>query len=291
MTKQFRKIPSTVTFGKEVITYLNWCSTRYTKTTNKAKYWILARLYQETGIPDLKHLTNELVDEHLAKIAKHGAGPIALNRVMSQIRCIVNWYREMGRNDIPIKLMLLQRVKVQEFEQVFYTREQIAEVAKRAKDPTVKLMISICFDSGMRASELARLQRSEIHGQRLRFATKGGSERETYVTKRTATMIKNYILANDIKDFLFPGNHEGHIAYNTLHNRMQKPFYAAGMTDFHIHALRHSYVADLERRGATTEEIFVLIGHKNLKTTIHYQHRIKSSEYKRELLKKYHKWR
>lgn len=288
--KAFRTITKSVPLYKQVEDYLAWCKTRQSERTIESKRWHYARLYQEMGIKDLRELTNSAMDEWLNKMAKGGAGPVGLNRAMSSISSLVVWQREMNGLRIPIKLLLLKKVKVTMCEQVFYPREDIERVIRHTDDPAVRLMIGIAFDTGLRASELCRLKTTEISGQRLCFMAKGKVMRRTYVSRKTARSLSKYIRSNKLHGYLFPGGHHGHVAYNTLRKKICEPFYQCGFNDFHPHALRHSFVADLERRGAGVEELQAMIGHVSIKSTQIYQHRIHRDEYLKELHKKFGKW-
>ncbi len=286
----FRRISTNVPLYGQVEEYLSWCATRQSPTTIKAKRWHYARLYQDMGLKDLRNLDNATFNNWLNDMARGGAGPVALNRAATSIKSLVNWHREMNDMAIPIKLLLLKRIPEMQAEQVFYKRELIDRVARRTRDDAARLMIEISFDTGIRASELARLKVAQIRGQRMDFVAKGKQKRTTFVTRRTAHHIEVYIKQNGLSDFLFPGKHNGHIAYNTLRKKMAQPFNEQGIEDFHPHALRHSFVADLERRGASVEELQVLVGHSSIKSTQIYQHRIKQVSYLRNLHKKFKKW-
>lgn len=288
--KAFRRISPHVPLHEQVEEYLSWCMTRQSQTTIKAKRWHYARLYQDTGLNDLRQLTNAILNNWLNEMAQGGAGPVALNRAITSIKALVNWHREMNDMAIPVKLLLLKRMPEVRPEQVFYRRETIERVARHTKKEDAKLMIEIAFDTGIRASELARLKVAQIRGQRLDFLAKGGIRRTTFVTRKTARHIERYVATKGLTEFLFPGNHEGHIAYNTLRKKMANAFSEQNIGDFHPHALRHSFVADLERRGASVEELQVLVGHSNIKSTQIYQHRIKQVSYLQNLHKRFKKW-
>ena len=286
----FRTISPSVPLYGQVEEYLAWCKTRQSNATIKTKRWNYARLYQETGLRDLGKLTNGFLDEYLRSLMERGCGPVGLNRLMTDIKSLVQWQREMNGLEIPIKLLLLEKAPVTVREQVFYPREVIEKVIRSTTNLEVQLMIRISFDTGMRASELSRLRVKEVDGQKLTFLAKGKMLRVTFVSKKTAREIQHYVAKQGLTDYLFPGGHGGHIAYNTLRRRLTEAFYAHGYMDFHPHSLRHSFVADLERRGASTEEIQALIGHASIKSTQIYQHRIRQSAYLVELHKKYRKW-
>ena len=58
----------------------------------------------------------------------------------------------------------------------------------------------------------------------------------------------------------------------TIRKRLRRAFEVAGFNGFYPHALRHSFATDLQRRGASVEEIKEMIGHSSVATTERYLH-------------------
>lgn len=277
----------------QCIDYLRWCQfTRgMTEETLCGKIWTFNRFYEDTGCKSLLNLSNGLYNEWVEGRIKAGAGPVGLNRSMTNLKCLVNYHREMGLT-IPIRFTLVKRLKEDPAPQFFLSRKEVEQAIDYAEkvDPQTALMIRIAFDTGLRASELMRLRTEEIHGQRLDFLAKGRIMRHTFITKSTSRRLQNYVVEREISGFLWPGGCQGHIAYNTLRNRLEMPFKAIGIVGFHPHSLRHSCVADLEAQGASVEEIFAFLGHRNLKSTQAYLHRIKETDTLMRIHKKYRKF-
>ena len=293
MTHRRLSLPGNVPFGRQAQDYLDWCQfTRgMSAATIAGKRYNLMNLYHETGVRDVRALTNQVVDQWFASAHARCVSATHHNRRLSTLRGFVNYHRELGLV-VPVKLLLLRRQKEQPPEQIFYSRQEIRQVLRQTTDPIASLMIRIAFDTGLRASELMRLRLCEIRGQRLTFLAKGGVRRDTFITSETARALTRYVASHHITDYLWPARsgYPGHIAYNTLRQRLRRAFSQAGFQGFHPHALRHSYVADLEAQGATVDEIFAMLGHQNIKSTQHYLHRIKSAERLAKLHKKYRKW-
>jgi site-specific recombinase XerD len=62
------------------------------------------------------------------------------------------------------------------------------------------------------------------------------------------------------------------LTVQTIRDDLKDAFAQAGFPDFYPHALRHSFATDLQRRGASVEEIKEMLGHKNIATTERYLH-------------------
>lgn len=277
----------------QCVDYLRWC--RYTRgmteVTISSKIWIFNKFYEDTGCSDITKLSNGLFNEWVESRTKEGAGPVSLNRARTAMKCFVDYHREMGLT-IPIKFTLIKRQREDPAPQFFCPKKDVEGAIKLIEktDKQTGLMIRIAFDTALRASELMRLRVSEINGQQLDFLAKGRIMRHTFIKRETAKLLKDYISKNDIEDYLWPGNCDGHLAYNTLRRQIEKPFRELGFEDFHPHSLRHSCVADLESQGATVEEIYAFLGHRNIKSTQAYLHRIHEAETLLRIHKKYHKF-
>lgn len=284
--------PKTPLYG-QCVDYLRWC--RYTRgmteVTIASKIWIFNKFYEDTGCKDITKLSNGLFTEWAESREKEGAGPVSRNRARTNLKCFVDYHREMGLT-IPIKFTLIKRIREDPEPQFFCSKKDVDRAIKLAEKTNAQtgLMIRIAFDTALRASELMRLRVCEVKGQQLDFLAKGRITRHTFIKRETAKLLKAYIEKNGIEDYLWPGNCDGHLAYNTLRRQIEKPFKELGLEGFHPHSLRHSCVADLEERGATVEEIYAFLGHRNLKSTQHYLHRIHEADTLLRIHKKYHKF-
>jgi integrase/recombinase XerC len=173
---------------------------------------------------------------------------------------------------MPIKIKRVRRHFEVPPRRVFYTAEQIEEVLKYA-DPMQWLLIKLCFDAGLRISELANLRLREIDGRRLNYIGKGRKQRESYMSPETRDRLDDWIKKHKVSDFLWrnkKGN--GALCTDSIRYIMRQPFRYAGFNDFYPHALRHSFATDLQRHGAGILESRDALGHHNSETTERYLH-------------------
>jgi integrase len=71
-------------------------------------------------------------------------------------------------------------------------------------------------------------------------------------------------------DYLFPGRWGSHVV--DLKHPWEEIRRRAGLKDFHLHDLRHSYASILASRGLSLSIIGGLLGHSDVKTTARYAH-------------------
>ena len=73
-----------------------------------------------------------------------------------------------------------------------------------------------------------------------------------------------------VSEYVFPGQHGSHLTtVKTLFRRVRKE---AGIDDFRVHDLRHSFASMLAKEGVPLLAIGKLLGHMQLSTTTRYAH-------------------
>ncbi|MBR2587023.1 tyrosine-type recombinase/integrase [Candidatus Saccharibacteria bacterium] len=189
---------------------------------------------------------------------------------MANILAMLRYFREMGL-DMPIKLPLIHKLKEGPARRRYYTRDQINRVLKYS-DEMGGLMIRICFDAGLRISELTNLRLDNFFGRRITFVGKGFKARESYISKNTEKLLQKYIKRHDITDWLWLNEHGNHMQKDMVRIHLREPFEKAGLTDFYPHSLRHSFATDLQAKGASLMEIQAMVGHADAATTQRYLH-------------------
>lgn len=260
----------------QVQDYLEYCEKirGMTDATMVAKRNILHRFIKVAGINDLKEFSNEVFNNWVKHEAALGVSARSINTYNSVIVAIVKYYREMGM-EIPLNITLIGRLKEGKVRRGFYTSEEIKKVVSVA-DVRTGLIIQMMFETGMRIAEITRLRRGNFYGRRISFIGKGRKPREVYITERTFDLLQKYVSLFEVKDYLwgvyeFGGDGEPPTV-NTVRNWLRQAFEMAGFVGFYPHALRHSFATDLQRRGASVEEIKEMIGHENIATTERYLH-------------------
>ena len=137
----------------------------------------------ESGCDDLSKLTNAQFNDWIKAQIKKGVSPRTINTRSAHLLAMLRYFREMGMN-YPIKLPLIKKMKEGPCRRKFYTRAQINKALKLA-DEMGNLMIRICFDSGLRITELTNLRLDNFSGRRINFIGKGFKARESYISEET----------------------------------------------------------------------------------------------------------
>ncbi len=188
----------------------------------------------------------------------------------------------------------------------FLNREQLARLLNQADTNTVqglrdRAMLELLFSTGLRVSELVKLNRDQIDfkSREIGIIGKGGRARVVFVSDSAGEWIKQYLsYREDTYKPLFvrysgkrvtPGKGEEGIRLSprSVQRAVEKYVRKAKLPiKITPHGIRHSFATDLLTAGADLRAIQEMLGHKNVSTTQIYTH-VTNPQLK-EIHKKYH---
>ena len=260
---------------KQIDEYLNYCENvrRMSEQTLHGKRWICREFLKTIKIDSLSELSNKHINEWIAEQTARGCSGRTINSRLVNLVAMLRYFQDMGISFPKLKLRLIVKCKEQPPRRVYYTREQIEQVLRYA-DHLEWLLIKLCFDCGLRISELRNLRLMNLNGRMVTFIGKGSKARESYMSKEAKTRLDDWIQRNRINDFIWvrtPGKNEP-MSVEDIRYLMRKPFYQAGFKNFYPHALRHSFATDIQKHGASLMETKEMLGHARIETTERYVH-------------------
>ena len=260
---------------KQIDEYLNYCENvrRMSEQTLHGKRWICREFLKTIKIDSLSELSNKHINEWIAEQTARGCSGRTINSRLVNLVAMLRYFQDMGILFPKLKLRLIIKCKEQPPRRVYYTREQIEQVLRYA-DHLEWLLIKLCFDCGLRISELRNLRLMNLNGRMVTFIGKGSKARESYMSKEAKTRLDDWIQRNRINDFIWvrtPGKNEP-MSVEDIRYLMRKPFYQAGFKNFYPHALRHSFATDIQKHGASLMETKEMLGHARIETTERYVH-------------------
>ena len=241
--------------------------------TLHGKRWICREFLKTIKIDSLSELSNKHINEWIAEQTARGCSGRTINSRLVNLVAMLRYFQDMGISFPKLKLRLIIKCKEQPPRRVYYTREQIEQVLRYA-DHLEWLLIKLCFDCGLRISELRNLRLMNLNGRMVTFIGKGSKARESYMSKEAKTRLDDWIQRNRINDFIWvrtPGKNEP-MSVEDIRYLMRKPFYQAGFKNFYPHALRHSFATDIQKHGASLMETKEMLGHARIETTERYVH-------------------
>ncbi len=147
-----------------------------------------------------------------------------------------------------------------------------------------RAILEMFFSTGMRAGEMARLDRDQIKIRpetkdlEISIVGKGNRPRTVYVSPRAISCLKKYLQTRKDKTKALFINYRGKIPASQLSIRsleriVKKYALSCGLpVNTVCHTLRHSFATDLLRKGVDLRIVQEFLGHKNIVTTQIYTH-------------------
>jgi site-specific recombinase XerD len=149
-----------------------------------------------------------------------------------------------------------------------------------------RAIMELLFSTGLRVSELIRLNRDQINFERREFGVigKGGRDRLVYISDQAADWVGRYL--KERKENYKPlfirysgriieenNGEKMRLTARSIERIVKKYVKLARIpVDASVHTLRHSFATDLLVNGADIRSIQEMLGHKNIATTQIYTH-------------------
>lgn len=181
--------------------------------------------------------------------------------------------------------------KVEERQVKFLNGEQVDRLLNAPSLSTIqgkrdKAILEVLFSTGLRVSELTKLDRDKIDLDRREFGIigKGGRARVVFLSQRATDWLIKYL--NERDDHFKPLfiRHKGNMDPTTADEKMRLTprsvqrlikKYSHKMklpVEVTPHVMRHSFATDLLNAGADIRSVQEMLGHKNISTTQIYTH-------------------
>jgi site-specific recombinase XerD len=154
---------------------------------------------------------------------------------------------------------------------------------KKASDSKIrqalkhKALLTLVYSSGLRVSESVHVKLSDIKRDRRKLLVrqgKGAKDRYTILSDLCLNLLDTYWRKYRPDDWLFPGR-DGKSSLSA--RACQHAFYIAKeragiKIEGGVHTLRHSFATHFLESGGGIFQLQMLLGHKNIKTTLVYAH-------------------
>lgn len=241
-------------------------------------------------------ITVELVRKYRVYLAHYNSpnGNLPLKKVTQNYYVIAlrSYLKYLLRKDLavvaPDKIDL---PKIESRSLKFLDRDQLERLLSQPNVSTEqglrdKTLMEVLFSTGLRVSELCKLNRDQINLERKEFGVigKGGRARVVFLSDRAAIWLERYLAKRtDQSKALFiryAGNQEPTENMEKLRltprsvQRIVEKYVRTARLPIKAtpHALRHSFATDLLMNGADLRSVQELLGHKNVSTTQIYTH-------------------
>ncbi len=140
----------------------------------------------------------------------------------------------------------------------------------------VKQILIFGLNTGLRLGELSSLEWSRVNILNrtiLINITKNGEQRTVPLNKSALGVLEKKLKVKSLKnDYVFLNRHGGKVNHNSLRNVFHKLIRSAGIDNFRLHDMRHTFATRMAQRGIDIYKISKLLGHKDIKMTQRYAH-------------------
>jgi site-specific recombinase XerD len=227
----------------------------------------------------------------------------SINRMLSSLRSYLKYLIEMDKKVpvVPDSVKLVKTEKKKSKVAGFKQLIRLIEIPTSLEQDRIiglrnRAILEVLFSTGMRISELCRLNRSDIDDSgRIFILGKGKKERFVYLTPRAKQQLERYLVTRtDTSKALFIPYSGPDI--NKASKRISTNYVQAKIKEYReklkinipisAHSLRHGFATYLAEEGASPAAIQILLGHESLDTTTKYVHA--SDKFAEKTHKKYH---
>ena len=231
----------------------------------------------------LNHSPSDATVEDIRRFQHHlseeGLSICNRNRVMTGVKFLVRI--TLRRLDLANEIYHLR--EPQKIPLVI-SQDEAKRLLAMAKNLKIRVLLSLSYGCGLRASEVVRLTVGDIDSAQniIRVVqAKGRKDRHVMLSKELLKLLRQWwaerptrydkdIIPNE--RLLFPGRNPGRPLTTRQFNRLfHEAADAAGITKpVTLHSLRHSFATHLLERGVDIRHIQALLGHNKLDTTARY---------------------
>lgn len=267
----------------------------YKHYLNRFKDW-----FKEQGADDLKQLDQDLLRAYRVYLARYSddQGRTLSKKTQSyHVIALRSWFKYLIKNDFavlhPEKIDLpkaestpMNFVSIEEIERLLSAPELTSKTGLRDR-----AILEVLFSTGLRVSELVKLNRDQINLKRREFGVigKGRRPRVVFLSERAVDWLSRWLASRDDMwepVFIRMSGKKIHPAFDgeemrltsrTVQRLVDKYSRKAHLTvKLSPHGIRHSFATDLLINGAGLRDVQEILGHKNIATTQIYTHVTKS---------------
>jgi len=158
---------------------------------------------------------------------------------------------------------------------VVLSQDEVARFLGAVDNLKHRMILTVCYATGLRISEAARLKPTAIDSKRMVIRVeqgKGRKDRYVMLPPKLLDMLRVYWKRTHPGEWLFPGRQPGQpISTCAVELACREARLQCGIDKpVAPHSLRHAFAVHLLEAGTDLRTIQLLLGHRNLSTTAQY---------------------
>lgn len=233
------------------------------------------------GENDITDIKRSDINSYILKLKEEKYTPTSVMRKIASMRGFFKWFCANEYSD-KNPILTLEQPKLPKHLPKVMTIEDLNQILNSDLNPTEKVIVEMLYGCGLRVSELANLNITDIdiRSKYVKCYGKGSKERLVPFGEKAKTTLKKYLKQREIivlenkldknKRLLLKDNGKN-ITRQDIYNFIKKQ---GEKIHKHIspHTLRHSFATHLLENGADLRVVQELLGHSDVSTTQLYTH-------------------
>lgn len=234
--------------------------------TSDEKY--LRNLIPVFGENFLYEITPEAVERYKAQ-RKEKVSVASVNRDLALLKCMFNKAIAWGyASDNPVRKVKLYK---ENNWRIRYLEKEEIEKLLAASPFTLRAILIVALNTGMRKSEIQNLKWNDVNYERgyiTLYQTKNGEKRFVPINKSVREALLS-IRKNPEGAYIFCGKDGQPFNFRKSFETALKK---SGINGFRFHDCRHTFASHLVMAGVDLNTVRDLLGHKTLGMTLRYSH-------------------
>lgn len=234
----------------------------YGKDLHSFASWLRVK----AGVSRWSQVKRQTIESWVAIQHQNGTAPATIKRRVSAVRRFYQYAWLKGLcTDNPAKYVSTPR-KANRLPNIIPVEDISAAVFDKNVNLSIRFLIAVMAESGLRVSEAINLQPSQIDMMRrsIKVIGKGNKQRVVFFGDTTAQLLAQLAMTGTFT----PSGNERNIRYDIwqalrTHTEVQA---------CNPHTLRHTFATTMVENGAQLESVAMLLGHESVTTTERYTH-------------------
>ena len=236
---------------------------RYAEENRKLIQFLRKPLYEVTTY-DIRFYLSYRREEPEAKVSNRTLD--GMRRCYSSFFSWLSAEGLIGRNPCAA----IKQIKYRKEVKKPYSAAEMEKLRMACENKRDLALLDFLYCTGCRVSEVARLDIGDIDFENLecKVLGKGNKERTVYLSEVAAMNLGNYLSSRkDGNEALFTGKGTERLGKNGIEVLLKKIGKKAGVVNVHPHRYRRTLATNLLDRGMNIQDVAVILGHADLKTT------------------------
>lgn len=195
------------------------------------------------------------------------------NRTLDNMRKVLSSFFSWLHDEEFIPRNPCRAVKSIKYDKVLrlpFSGEELERLKSACTNARDIALIHFLHATGCRVSEVVSVDISDVDFQNRELVVygKGGKERTVYLTQVASMYLEEYLKKRkDGSKALFTGKGSNRIQKNGIEAAVKRIGERAGVDNVHPHRFRRTLATELISRGAAIQDVQMILGHEDIRTT------------------------